>query len=72
MIFSRPDLFLFLHLKLFFQANPIAIHKGVVQFVQMSFERRHVQLSVSIEVVFKQSLVDERVLHLRYEHKQLV
>lgn len=37
--------------------------------MQVSFERRHVQLGVSVEVVFEQGLVDERVLHLRSEHR---
>lgn len=36
----------------------------------MSFQRRHIQLRVSVEVVFKQGLVDEWVLHLGWEYTQ--
>lgn len=56
--------------ELLLQAQPVVGSPGVVKPVQIALQRAHIQLSVSVQEVLQQSLVDEGVLHLREKRHQ--
>lgn len=57
--------------ELLLQAQPVVGSPGVVKPLQMALQRAHIELCVSVQIVFQQSLVDEGVLHLRRQMREV-